>query len=221
MKRSAPLLAAFLILLGAGLLHALWTDRWGLSPARAAAVQALDTVPLVLGPWDGRSLTLTSDELAIAEADGYVMREYVNRATADRVTLIIVCGRPGAVSVHPPEVCYRGAGYDQAGASVRYTHPAVPPATQAEFRVVDFRKSAAAAPAQLRVYYTWGQQGAWAAPERPRLAYALTLKRDPVLFKMYVVRARTGESTAVDKDPCVDFLQQLLPALQESLFASG
>jgi len=218
-KRSAPLLASLLIVAAAGVLHALWTDRWGISPRRQAAIEALQKIPMTIGQWDGRSLTLSDRELQIAEADGYVMRDYVNRATGQAVSLLIVCGRPGPISVHPPEVCYRGAGYDLAGATVKQMLPAAPPVAQAEFKIVDFRKSESATPTQLRVFYTWGEQGKWSAPERPRLTYAMSFAADAVLFKMYVVRQKSGDATPVDKDPCLDFLKELLPTLQESLFA--
>ncbi len=220
MKRSAPLLASLLIVAAAGVLHALWTDRWGVSPRRQAAARALQNVPLTIGQWDGRSLTLSERELQIAEADGYVMRDYVNRATGQVVSLLIVCGRPGPISVHPPEVCYRGAGYELASATVKQVLPAAPPVPQAEFRVIDFRQADSPTPLQLRVFYTWGEQGQWSAPDRPRLTYALSFSADAVLFKMYVVRQKTGDATPVDKDPCLDFVKELLPTLQESLFTS-
>ena len=35
-------------------------------------------------------------------------------------TALILCGRPGPVSIHTPDVCYRGLGYEPTGSPSRW-----------------------------------------------------------------------------------------------------
>ena len=54
----------------------------------------------------------------------------------------------------------------------------------------------------------------WVIPENPRLTFAGL----PVLYKLYLIRedAGTGEPNA--PDPCVEFMRELLPQLNRTLF---
>ena len=71
---------------------------WGLS------------VPLVvvasrLGLFD---MPAEAYEAAAAELEGWLARRYLHRRTGVVVHVLLLCGRPGPLSVHTPEVCYYG-----------------------------------------------------------------------------------------------------------------
>jgi hypothetical protein len=213
MKRIAPLIVALILVVGSGVLHALWTDRWGMTAQRQAAVAALQKVPLQLGNWHGRPLTMDPREQEIAEADGYALIEFVNRSTGNKVNLMIVCGRPGPVAVHPPEVCYRGAGYELSDGPVKQTIDFGK--TRAEVHVAEFTKADGPLPSRLRIFWSWAADGVWQIPDQPRWTFA----RKPHLFKMYVVREKVGDDTTpIEQDPCIDLLRELMPVLQSLLF---
>jgi hypothetical protein len=167
---------------------------------------------MTVGDWDGRVKELDDRTLALAEAAGYVRRQYVNRRTGSTVALLILCGRPGPLSVHSPDVCYDGTGYDELGGRTKYTELG-PPA--AEFWVYRFRKRDSALPVHLRVLYSWGAAGAWQAIETPRLTFA----RERVLYKMYIVRELPNPDEPLKGDPALDFVRVLLPELQKSLLS--
>jgi hypothetical protein len=165
---------------------------------------------MTLGDWDGRVKELEDRTVALAEAAGYVRRQYVNRRTGSSVALLILCGRPGPLSVHSPEVCYDGTGYEELGGRTEYTEPG-PPA--AEFWVYRFRKRDSAIPVHLRVLHSWGAAGSWKAVESPRLAFA----REHLLYKMYIVRELPNPDEPLKDDPALDFVRVLLPELQKFL----
>ena len=90
-------------------------------PARAGR-------PPTVGDWEGRPLEVEPRELAAAGVIGGVLRRYVNRQDGRAVTVLLVCGPPGPIAVHTPDICFAGIGYDVVGAQARAAVPAVPAA---------------------------------------------------------------------------------------------
>jgi hypothetical protein len=208
-----PLLTVVVAMLLSGLVRGAWTNRWGPSGALEEAVSRLQGVPLVLGDWDGSVMHLSDREVALTEISGYLSRRYVNRRTGAVVSVLVVCGRPGPVSVHPPEVCYQGAGYEEFGAGSVYACPAGP---GGKFQVRQFRKRNVATPTHLRLLYAWSASDAWAAPKYPRFTFA----RHPMLCKLYVVRELLNPDEALADSPESDLINSFLPELHRALFSS-
>src|SRR5689334_4408569 len=119
MLRILPLLAALLLVVGAGLIEDLWINRYGSSAELESAVARLESLPLKVGAWEGEPLTLDEKQITRAGVRGYLLRRYVHRATGRALTVLLVCGRPGPVSVHTPDVCYASAGYTMPEPPVR------------------------------------------------------------------------------------------------------
>ena len=76
----------------------------------AQAAERLDAMPLELGEWDGEVGEVKAGEAGAGVA-GCIKRRYVHRKTGAVVSLFLVCGRPGPVSIHTPEVCYGASGF--------------------------------------------------------------------------------------------------------------
>jgi hypothetical protein len=216
MPRALPLAIALALIIAAGLVHGQWTQRWTTSHAVETAVARLGRVPMNFGDWRGRSLEMDREQLAMAEIDGYVARRYVDRHGAAAVTILLVCGRPGPISVHTPDICYAGAGYEPTGPPAKQSLPNGPSGTRAEFRHALFGKLNAAVPSYLRILWSWSADGAWEAPDNPRLRFAPR----QALYKLYVIREMDTAEGQLDGDPTLEFLQTLLPELGRSLFAS-
>jgi hypothetical protein len=208
--RVPPLLTVFAVVLSSGALHGVWTNRWAPSGALERAAARLTDLPMTLGDWDGQADELDARQAAVAGVSGSVLRRYVNRRTGAVVSVLLVCGRPGPVSVHVPEVCYRGAGFEPVGARVK--QPA--PAGGGEIWACRFQKRSSAGPEEhLRVLYAWNAAGKWEAAEHPRLRFA----HCPVLYKFMVVRQMPREDEPLEEDPSVEFLKVLLPASERAL----
>lgn len=217
MVRTLGLLTAALILVFSGVVHGLWTNRWAEPEELRAAVARLETVPMTLGDWDGQPMPMDARERQAAGGSGYLVRRYVNRRTGSVVSLLIVCGPSGPVSVHTPDVCYEGAGYQRVGAVVKHSLPTAALRQPAEFWLARFRQEGAAVPGYRRIFWSWSTGKAWRAADKPRFAFA----HFPVLHKLYVTRRMVQPQEPVELDPCLDFLNLLLPELQNRLFGGS
>src|SRR5579885_2068669 len=122
MTRILPIVTAVVALIAGGVVHGLWTDRWVAKPDPADAAGRFDALPMTLGDWEGEALHASPRELQ--GLSGYLARRYVNRDTGDAVTVALMAGRPRVVSIHTPDVCYAGSGYEVANPS-RLSPPGV------------------------------------------------------------------------------------------------
>src|ERR1700722_7933279 len=115
LKQIVASLLAFAMLVGSGLVYGQLTDRWGTSSALAQAVARLDRVPRSIGDWKGQDAK--RDQINLKQFDraqirGYLVRNYRNERDGREIMVMLVCGRPGPIAVHTPDVCYAGAGYE-------------------------------------------------------------------------------------------------------------
>jgi hypothetical protein len=56
-------LTALAAVIAAGIVHGVWTDRWGTPLEPTALAARLDQLPLVLGEWQGQDLDYDRKEL--------------------------------------------------------------------------------------------------------------------------------------------------------------
>ena len=208
-----PALAALAIVIASGTVHGRWVGRWSHSHVLEARSAALRKVPVRLGDWEGQDLPLNPRDMKRAEVTGYLMRRYVRPSTGDAVSVLIVCGLPGPVTVHTPEICYEGTGYEQVGPTVEV--PIGPGAADSVWDV-SFTKPGPVSKEGLRILYGWSADGTWKASKRPRWDYGGV----PALYKMYVLRRDGGDTAAAGgDDTTLSFVRQLIPALKTTLFS--
>src|SRR4051812_30794034 len=107
MLRWAYTLTAASVLIGAGLVHGFWTNRWVEDHASKQAADLLETLPMSIGEWDGTRIDVPPGP-GIA---GSMQCSYANRRLGVTVNIALVTGQPGPVATHTPEVCYGASGY--------------------------------------------------------------------------------------------------------------
>jgi hypothetical protein len=212
----APVAAAAVLLVSYGVAEGWWTNRWRDSDNLETAFGRAQSLPMTLGNWNAQPLELTARELAVGQIKGSCYRRYVNRATGKAVTMLLVCGRPGPIAAHAPDVCFAGAGYEEVSNSVRRPVPAAAAGVNGDFHTANFRKQDGPIPHPLRVSWSWNAGGDWQTPASPRFSFA----RYPVLYKLYLVQQLDHTDDQVAQDACDDFMRQLLPELQRRLFPS-
>jgi len=210
-------MTALVLVIAAGLVHGRWTNRWTTSAAVVKAVGKLGRLPMILGDWQARSLEMNREQLALAEIAGCIARRYENRQNKAAVTVLLVCGHPGAISVHTPDICYTGAGYGPTGPLEMLALPVGTTGPPASFRNAVFAKTSAGVPTYLRILWSWSADGAWEAPANPRLRFAPR----QVLYKLYVIRELAAADDRLEGDPSLDFLRTLLPELGRVLFTNS
>ena len=208
-----PLAAVAAVALGVGVVYGVGTDRWRNSRELESALGRLEAVPLEVGDWKGTDVPYEAEDFARAGIKGAVNRTYKNTRTGATVSVLIVCGRGGPISVHTPDVCYAGTGYEALGAQERRAVPVDPAGEPAGFWALQLGKPNAVVPTRLEIYWAWSTGGPFEAPDNARFTYA----RSPALYKMYVVREFAPTSRAAKDNPCEQFLRRVLPDFQAAL----
>jgi hypothetical protein len=212
MRKALPLVAFGVVLLAAGVLHGLHTDRWRTTADLDDAVRRLDAVPQDLGDWHGEKQVFDADDLRRAGIRGHSGYRYRNAATGERISLLIVCGRFGPISVHTPDICYGAAGYTAIGDRVQKKISVGSDRTQSVW-ALQFKAPPTSSAAPIEVNWVWNGGKGWVAPENSRWAFS----GYPVLYKLYVVRELPVKAATQQSDPSASFLQTFLPELEKVL----
>jgi hypothetical protein len=201
----AFLAAAGMLLVSGVTYHSLASDSALLEEAAARVPQ----VPTVVGDWHGQDEPTDDRSFQQTGARAYWMRQYVNQKTRASVLAILMCGRPGKMAVHTPEVCYSGAGYVLQGQPAAIGIKNDRGEETGTFWTAEFKKKSG----QLRLCWGWNAHGTWEASTAPRWQY----RGEPFLYKLYVSREASGKA---DVEGAADFLQEFVPVLKETLLAS-
>jgi len=215
--------AASVGLVGAGIVHGYWTDRWSASTEVNEAVERFSGIPVRFGDWEGKDIEVKPGQVGAGVA-GCLQRRYVNRNTGQSVVIALVNGRPGPVATHTPEVCYGASGYvvdDKKAVRLDNT------GTTANFWTSVAVKTRVVEVTRLRLYWAWNGGEGWTASTDPRGQFSRY--RYPVLHKLYVLRDLSttsankadGDKQADDRDSvCEAFLTAFLPELDNALFGN-
>jgi hypothetical protein len=217
MTRTLAVVIAFAAVLGFGVAHGLWSDRWKLSNEPGASAAKLQNVSRTIGDWEGEDDEFPPQVVEMAELAGYINRRYLNRRTGVGVSVVLVCGRPGPISVHRPEVCFPGQGMDFSIPPGKTTVPCEALPIQPVFFHTRLTRANAPGTPPHRLLWAWSADGAWQAADNPRLDFA----RHDALFKLYVMRPMARAEEPLAEDPIQGFLRVFLPELQRALFTSS
>ena len=210
-----PVIAGIILIL-AGFAHGFRSDRWGDHPDALAAAKRLSKVPATIGQWHSTKVSISQREVAMAGALGHLSRKYVNRKDGRTVYITILCGRHGPISVHPPTVCFVGAGWNLNSPPVKHIIRTGKPPQDKEFWMADFERNSANIPQKMRTFWSWSVSGNWQAADHPRIKYA----NSPFLYKIYLSHSLTDVSEPID-EPTKEFLERLLSEVDRTLFESG
>jgi hypothetical protein len=210
MRKSLPLLLVAALLVLDGIVYGLWTNRWRSPEELVQAVARIEHAPAIVGDWQSEpGKPLSQREIEAAGFSGNLVRTYRNRVTGQSVGVMLACGRSGPLSVHTPDICYRGAGYEAMKTITKRDETV----GGAELWQAYFAKADGLSPTELRVVWAWNADGSWVAPANPRFSFAGA----PALYKLYVIQEMIPGDRNAD-EACAEFLQQLLPALNKELF---
>ena len=121
------------------------------------------------------------------------------------------------MAVHPPTVCFQGAGWALPAAPKTVSIQRDPQDPAARFQVANFVKNEQGVPVVMKTYWGWSDGSAWDAPNNPRWAYA----GHPFLYKMYV-STLTSSNQEDDTNTISDaFVGPFLTVVHEALQTGG
>jgi hypothetical protein len=213
MVRTLLTLSTGLVLVASGVVHGVRTDRWTANPEELRiAAERLAALPVVIGMWDGTDFEMKDDtRMGLA---GVLARRYVNRETGKAISIYLACGRPGPASIHTPDVCYRADGYTDVEPPRRVSLP-MGDKSSAEFWTARYVRSRPDGQTNLRIFWAWHTSAGWQVADNPRTTFA----GESVLHKLYVIRELASANDPAENELCAEFVHELLPVLQEQLFA--
>jgi Protein of unknown function (DUF3485) len=209
--RNIAFLAALAMLFASGLLyHLLAKDSGELD----AAAERVALVPSVIGAWQAQDEETDRESFEQAGAKNYWMRTYTHASTKESILVILMCGRAGKMSVHTPEVCYRGAGFELQDQPAPCPLRSKTGDAFGDFWTARFKKQSVP-PAHLRLYWAWNARGTWEAAPSPRWQF----RGEPFLYKLYVSRDISRQpGVAAAADVTADFMREFLPVADRTLF---
>lgn len=212
MLRNVLLICAVVLLLASGISHRLWTGAWKSSNELDIAAARVGQIPATVGDWVGADLEVDARQMTRAEAVSFLCRRYLQRRTGAEVSVFLICGRPGPISVHPPTVCYQGLGFQVDGEQARYK-PNDASQTPTELYWANFTKADPTTPEKLRIYWAWKAGPGWQAPRFPRFTFGGA----NALYKLYITYRAAPGAELPNSDPCQDLMRDLLPELEKTL----
>lgn len=214
MGRILVIVIACSMLVGSGVVHGIWTDRWSEQADLAEAAQQLDKLPMTIGNWHASNVEMERDPNS--GLAGMIARRYVHAGTGKSVTLFLACGRSGAVCTHTPDVCYAGNGYE-VEKPTRFPLTSTTAEAPPEFWTARFVKERSTGKMNLRIFWSWHGSDSWKIADNPRLTFA----GEKVMHKLYLIREMLQTDEPLEGDPCVEFMREVLPQLSRSVFAAS
>ncbi|HEV3143181.1 MAG TPA: hypothetical protein VGZ47_04780 [Gemmataceae bacterium] len=196
------------LLLAVGVYHGLATDRWHDPQADAAIGIAPERVNLTFGDWHGEILPRGQDD---DPKTSVLNLRYTNRKDGKWLVTSISSGRGGRVSIHNPEQCYLGSGYELVD-SIRLESLTVDGSEQL-FWTGHFQKKKPTGVESIRIYWGWATQSPWVAPQYPRLYFAATAR----LHKLYMIHPVMATDAPADLAEYHDLMAQFVQELNRCL----
>src|SRR5438132_533731 len=93
-QQTGSVAAGMVLVLAAGLVYGLWTNRWSDNADLEAATARLREVPRDIGEWAGHDQEIDSERIARAEVAGSLLRTYAG-PDGQKVSVVLLCGRFG------------------------------------------------------------------------------------------------------------------------------
>ncbi len=175
-----------------------------------AAAARLSFIPEQIGNWTSTTESIDEHEKRVAEIVGSIRRTYRNAENGYMVSLTVLCGAAGPMSVHPPTACFEGVGYECSSAP-RVTTILDSENEQSSFNRATFRLANSSMSDVVRVFWGWGTDGSWTAPANPRIVF----RGQPFLFKMYAVDRSLLKTDDLQQSEA--FLNEALPVIRKGL----
>lgn len=206
-------IAAIVMVVGTTYLHGRMTDRWtgrNITSELQRSAELLESrFPTQCGDWESvEELESSPEELARAGAVGHIARAYRNRRSKASVSAFVVCATPHDASGHTPDRCYPGAGFEISETEHRQTLP-LADGRSAEMFTGTFRKAGQT----LRVFWTYGVDGRWIAPQIARIELA----NAKAVYKLYVIIDESSLPSNAGTKVCSNFMSVLLADFDAAL----
>jgi len=194
-----------------------YSDRWGKAQSEKLDqfTAAVDRIPKEFGHWTSIDDKVDEEQFRASNCTNCISRTYTNRE-GERVNVYLVSGTGRHVTIHTPDWCYVGAGYDIIdGEPQQFTdNSASTLETPPEFLTAIFRKEDPLFTHHIRIFWTFSDDGIWRGPRMPKPA----LGSKPAMYKIYMITDINEVNAEVSKDATLKFAREFLPLINGILF---
>ncbi|MFO0916144.1 MAG: exosortase-associated EpsI family protein [Pirellulales bacterium] len=224
-KNMSVPLAVLLVVLGVSTyLQGNFSERWGRSSSQRLlrlAENVNTAVPLQVGNWTGQEQPVDDEQFIASNCEAARDIRYEETTTGQVVNAFVVAGNARNVTIHTPDQCYVGAGFEMEGEKHTYTHTidlhdGQPPQT-VEFVTATFRKEEPERITRLQILWTFSDDGQWRGPKVEKVSLAGKKYMAKVYFIHQIALSAPDELTG---SPMLRLADELLPELNKSLFAN-
>ena len=213
-------LAATAVLLTSGLVRAVQSRRY--QEDKSVVIECpfpLKELPRTLGNWHivPRSETVL-DPLTtrITGSTDHMLTSYYDGLTGVTLSVLVLYGPAEPVMPHTPQVCYPSSGFQAVGETVDRSIKISDKET-ATFRSSVFAKSGGRQVLRNAVYHSFLLDGTWS----PAFASRKFARINPGIFNVQIQRRVIDGEKRGDVEPIEDFVQQLLPAIEQKIASAS
>jgi hypothetical protein len=215
-KQILPIVAVVVLITLGTLYEGKVTERWAKYESERLRLftEQLDDVPASFDSWEGVETPLTEEAFAATNCTGYVSRVYKNTNTAEEVSVYLVAGTARHITIHTPDWCYPGAGFEkEEDVTPHIIDCGGEPPMPVAFSTAVFRKEELSEIQRLRIFWSYSEDGVWEGPTLAKARYA----NRPALYKVYLIAPAPSDQTP-DDSPSVEFAKVFMPLLNRILF---
>lgn len=218
MKFAIPLVVVAAILAVGTYVEGKLSDRWfGASSAKLERfTELVPQVPMEVGDWKATNDTeLSKEEFAKTNCTAYISRTYRN-PEGQSVNVYLVSGTGRHTTIHTPDWCYVGAGYDKIDDPQQYRIRTgeVVQDSDPEFLTTRFRKEDTRGVDEIRIFWTFSDNGQWAGPRDPKNEFG----GRPAMYKIYFITNVAEVGMDIESNPTTSFVKEFIPAINDILF---
>lgn len=218
MKLTLPIAVVLIVIAMTTVLQGRKSERWPFAESRTESLQGfsarLDYIPMDVGNWKGTDEEVNQEEFAASNCDKCVSRVYRNEITGESVSVYLVSGVSRHITIHTPDWCYVGAGFEMESEQEPFTMRCGANVKDAEFLTTTFRKEDRLGSNRLRIFWAFTDNGDWKSPRNPKPEYA----GRPAMFKVYLITGAGPRMAQAANSPAVAFGEEFLPIANQILF---
>lgn len=176
-------LISAICLLGSGVVHGLWTDRWEGTTRKPGSV-VLNRVPEQIGQWNSEPLPPLDHPDTISS----LYRRYTNELTGRSVNVLLTAGDPSTVAEYSIARLFPGHSYrqvsDPAPINIQSSHEGFENRVLHAFLTADYYEPSSLKTEQLLTVWGWSENGIWESPLKPESRF----EKNNEVYRLYVTQ---------------------------------
>jgi hypothetical protein len=212
-----PLAALLAVLAVTTYLQGVATERWGREKTerlQKLATNVNERIPMEIGEWIATEHEVDKEQYKASNCEAARALTFENRTSGEEIDVFVVAGTARNVTIHTPDWCYRGAGYEMENEKNEFIMecPGLP--QPPEFLTATFKKEEPSQITRLRIFWTFSDDGSWHGPRQEKVTFAGRKS----LAKVYLITRIPLQGDELEENATFSFVKDFMPVLNAALF---